>query len=534
MPEVEKIMPTRTILNSPIFQEHKTKRVAAYARVSTDSDEQYTSFEAQVDYYTRYIGNNPDWEFVKVYADEGVSGTSTTKRKGFNEMLTAARHHKFDLLLTKSISRFARNTVDSLNAIRELKELGIDIYFEEQKLNTMNATGELIITILSAIAQEESRNISENVSWGIRKSFSDGKVMLAYKRFLGYEKGKDGKPVIVEEEAEVVRKIYNLFLTGSSCNQIADYLNDHKIPMPSKKTDANGEYLYKWQVSTVRSILRNEKYKGEAILQKSYTKNYLTHEKVVNDGTTIPIYHVRKSHEHIIPIEEWEMVQVEHERRSKLPFKYSGTSIFASKLVCSDCGGYYGQKVWHSNSAYRKTIYQCNHKFKGDKHCNTPTLTEEQIIAAFIESFNKINKEDLADDCLIQSKKLMDVSGLDARILQLTIDADAINALAKEMIEKNKREELNQDEYEKKYKVLQQRAKVIKEELLKLDKQRSIRIASAERIKLFATALQNNQEEMTAFDTKRWTMLLEKATVYPNRTIKFTYYAGYENTVEIK
>ncbi len=227
MPTVTRIEPkhNKVVTEFPL-DEKKLIRAAAYARVSTDSDEQFTSFEAQVSYYTQLIESNPEYTFVKVYADEGVSGTLLKKRKGFNEMLAAARRHEFDLLFTKSLSRFARNTVDSISAIRELKELGIDIYFEEQKLHTINATGELIITILSALAQEESRNISENVKWGIRKSFADGKVSLPYKSFLGYRKGKNGLPEIDEEEAKIVKLIYQMFWEGSSTHQIAVVVNE--------------------------------------------------------------------------------------------------------------------------------------------------------------------------------------------------------------------------------------------------------------------------------------------------------------------
>ena len=216
MPIVTKIEPKHTAVSSFPIREQNKLRAAAYARVSTDSDEQFSSFEAQVNYYTELIASNPEYTFVKVYADEGISGTQLKKRKGFNEMLTAARDHEFDILYTKSLSRFARNTVDSISAIRELKELGIDIYFEEQRLHTINATGELIITILSALAQEESRNISENVKWGIRKSFADGKVSMPYSSFLGYRKGADGRPEIVEEEAKVVKLIYKMFIEGYS------------------------------------------------------------------------------------------------------------------------------------------------------------------------------------------------------------------------------------------------------------------------------------------------------------------------------
>ena len=190
----------------------RKKQVAGYARVSTASDEQFTSYEAQIDYYTQYIKGHSDWEFVRVYSDEGISGTNTKKRDGFNEMISDALAGKIDLIVTKSVSRFARNTVDSLTIVRKLKEKGVEVYFEKENIYTLDSKGELLITIMSSLAQEESRSISENVTWGRRKQFADGKVCLPYGRFLGYEKGPDGLPKIIPEQAETVRYIYDLFM----------------------------------------------------------------------------------------------------------------------------------------------------------------------------------------------------------------------------------------------------------------------------------------------------------------------------------
>lgn len=235
------------------------KRVAAYARVSTNTEEQLTSYEAQVDYYTRYIQSKDEWEYVKVYTDEGISATSTKKRDGFNDMVNDALAGKIDLIITKSVSRFARNTVDTLTTVRKLKEKGVEVYFEKENIYTLDSKGELLITIMSSLAQEESRSISENVTWGQRKRFADGKVSLPYKRFLGYKKGPDGLPVIVEEEAEIVRLIYRLFLYGKSPSFIASMLTDEGILTPGGKAN--------WRPNGVISILTNEKYKGDAILQ---------------------------------------------------------------------------------------------------------------------------------------------------------------------------------------------------------------------------------------------------------------------------
>ena len=287
----------------------KRRRVAAYARVSTDSDEQFTSFEAQVDYYTKYIESNPDWEMVKIYTDEGISGTQTKHRKGFQEMIDDALKGKIDLIITKSVSRFARNTVDSLTTIRELKANNVEVFFEKENIYTFDSKGELLITIMSSLAQEESRSISENVTWGVRKGFSDGKFSIGYKNFLGYEKGEDGRPKIVECEAMIIRTIYRLFLEGLSTYQIADELNKLGYRTPSERIRKDGS-APKWKFSSVLSILKNEKYKGEAILQKTYTTDFLSHSTKKNNGE-LPQYHVKNSHDFIIPPDEWEMVQIQ-------------------------------------------------------------------------------------------------------------------------------------------------------------------------------------------------------------------------------
>ncbi|MEE1037189.1 MAG: recombinase family protein, partial [Oscillospiraceae bacterium] len=272
------------------------RKVAGYARVSTDSEEQLTSYEAQVDYYTRYIRSRPDWQFVNVYTDEGISATNTKRREGFNRMVQDALDGKIDLIVTKSVSRFARNTVDSLTTVRKLKDAGVEVYFEKENIWTLDSKGELLITIMSSLAQEESRSISENVTWGQRKRFADGKVSIPYGHFLGYRKGADGLPEVVPEEAEIVRSIYRMYMEGKSSNAIATYLTKQNIPSPAGKPS--------WQRCTVESILRNEKYKGAALLQKKFTVDFLQKKMKVNEGE-VPQYDVEHSHEAIIAPAEW-------------------------------------------------------------------------------------------------------------------------------------------------------------------------------------------------------------------------------------
>ena len=230
-------IPSTIDLQTHMQIDSKAKRkVAGYARVSTDFEEQQNSYEAQVEYYTSYIKGREDWEFVKVYTDEGISGTSTKHREGFSQMIDDALSGKIDLIITKSVSRFARNTVDSLTTIRKLKAIGVEIYFEKENIYTLDSKGELLVTLMSSLAQEESRSISENVTWGQRRRFAEGKINLPYKHFLGYRKGADGLPEIVPEEAEIVRYIYKSYMTGSTTNAIAKDLTTRKIPTPCGKT----------------------------------------------------------------------------------------------------------------------------------------------------------------------------------------------------------------------------------------------------------------------------------------------------------
>ena len=325
MAKVTTIPATISRFTATPINEKKKRRTAAYARVSTDSEEQLTSYSAQVDYYTNYIKSRDDWEFVSVYTDEGITGTNTKHREGFKRMVADALAGKIDLIVTKSVSRFARNTVDSLTTVRQLKEKGVEIYFEKENIWTLDSKGELLITIMSSLAQEESRSISENCTWGQRKRFADGKVTVPFKRFLGYDRGPDGNLVLNKDEAVIIRRIYSMFLQGMTPHGIAARLTADGIKSPGGKD--------KWNAGAVRSILTNEKYKGDALLQKSYTVDFLTKKKKVNEGE-IPQYYVEGNHEAIIQPEVFELGQQELERRKSSRGRHSGVHLFSGKIRC--------------------------------------------------------------------------------------------------------------------------------------------------------------------------------------------------------
>lgn len=384
MPKVTIIEPAIKKIQTDEKLTPQKLRVAAYARVSTEQDEQESSYEAQVDFYTRCIGNNPDWEFVKVFADRGITGTNTKNREEFNQMIELALNGGIDLILTKSISRFARNTVDTLQTVRKLKAAGVEVIFEKENLHTFDPKCEVMLTIMSSLAQEESRSISENVRWGKRKSMQDGNVYMAYARFLGYRKGADGRPEIVEEEAVIVREIYQMYLDGRSIRDIADSLTKREIPTPSGKTQ--------WSVSTVKSILSNEKYRGDALLQKTYTVDYLTKEVRKNEGE-MRQYLVENSHDPIINPDTFDQVQVLLQQNQRRRAKVRTEHPFAGKIICGNCGEFYGHKVWRIRSTgERYDVWYCNHKYDGAVHCETPYFKETDIQVAFEKAMIKYGK----------------------------------------------------------------------------------------------------------------------------------------------
>ena len=358
----------------------RKRRTAAYARVSTDSEEQLSSYNAQVSYYSGYIKSKPEWEFVEVYTDEGVTGTSTKHRDGFQRMIADALSGRIDLIITKSVSRFARNTVDSLTNIRLLKEHHVEVYFEKENIWTFDSKGEVLLTIMSSLAQEESRSISESVTWGIRKRFADGKICVPYSSLLGYDKGPGGSLVINEDQAAAVRYIFSRFLSGISPGRIAAELTSRGIRTARGKAE--------WSKQGVLGILRNEKYKGDAILQKTYTPDFLTKKAKANHGE-VPKYLIENSHPAIVSREQFDAAQALIAGMGK-DDRHGGGQPFSGMVRCGSCGSLFGPKVWHSNDRYRTTIWQCIHKFSNEVKCTTPHLSEDALEDAYLDAANQL------------------------------------------------------------------------------------------------------------------------------------------------
>lgn len=421
-------------------------RVAAYCRVSTDDEEQLTSYEAQKNYYTDKIMTNKEWTMAGIFADEGITGTSARKRPEFLRMIRQCKQGKIDIVLTKSISRFARNTVDCLNYVRALKELGIAVIFEKENMNTLEIDSEILITMLGAFAQSESESISANVRWGIRQAMKEGKATIQYKYLYGYRKGDDGKPEIIPDQAEVVRKIYDLFLSGTPVRGIQEYLNANSVP------NINGEP--KWARSAIDSILTNEKYCGDVLLQKTYIDDCIN-KKVKKNTGQLPMYLVQNHHKGIISRETFDAAQAELARRSagKSPSKknaptgrsrYSSKYALSDRLYCGECGTRYQRCTWRNRDGSKRIVWRCVSRVDyGNKYChNSPTLDEEPLHRAILAAINSAVKD--KDNIVYNLKTAMEkelapvagqqlsLSEIDNQLEQLNAEFGKVLAVASE------------------------------------------------------------------------------------------------------
>lgn len=521
MGEVTIIPASKNLHTTQDLMRPEKRRTAAYARVSTDSEEQLTSYEAQVDYYTKYIQERSDWVFAGIYTDEGISAVSTKRREGFKKMIEDALAGKLDLIVTKSVSRFARNTVDSLTTVRKLKDKGIEVYFEKENIYTFDSKGELMITILSSLAQEESRSISENVRWGHRKRFADGKVLIPYKHFLGYEKGDDDLPRIVESEAKIVRLIYRLFMEGMTTSAIAKHLKAKGILSPGGKEQ--------WQVATIKSILTNEKYKGEALLQKRFTVDFLTKKIKDNEGE-VPQYYVQNSHPAIIEPDEFDVVQVELERRRKLGRPGACHSPMSTKLVCGDCGGFFGSKVWGSNTKYRKVIWRCNEKYNGDQKCTTPHVLEEDVKQKFMDAFNSMlgYRDELNDNCRLAQRTLCDCTGIKVELDNLHQELEVITELARKNIYENAHGVMSQEEWNEKNAGYQERHRKAVERITTLESMNREKQHKSKILESFIRILAAQKTTLTSFDERLWAMVVERVVISPEGQMIFQFKDGTE------
>jgi DNA invertase Pin-like site-specific DNA recombinase len=498
------------------------RRVAGYARVSTDSDDQYASYEAQVDHYTSMIKANAEWEFVGIYTDEGISGTSTNRREGFKRMLDDALAGKIDLIVTKSVSRFARNTVDSLQTIRKLKEHKVEVYFEKESIKTFDSKGELLITIMSSLAQEESRSISENVKWGRRKRFADGQVTVCYTRFLGYDKGPDGNLVVNVEQAKLVRYIFSLFLQGLTFHGIAKRMKSEG----HKTGTGNSE----WYASAVKHILTNVKYKGDALLQKYYIADFLTKKPIVNKGE-VPQYYVEKNHEAIITPEIFDLVQKEIEYRAQHVETRNGTHVFSGRIRCGVCGGLFGPKVWHSKSKYRKIVWQCNEKYADRHHkCSSPHLYEDALQDLFVQAVNSIisRKDEIIGNFGKITEDIFDTSADEAQLEAAKAERLGIVSRMEQLNTENASTAMDQQTYQSRFDQLSNQYSEINEQLTALEGAIRERKSRKTKTELFLKALRKQERLVTEFTDNLWHSLADHAVVNGKEDVRFIFKNGME------
>lgn len=377
---------TKRVGTLKVDAEEKPKlRVAAYCRVSTDSDEQASSYEVQVEHYANFINSNSEWELAGIYADDGISGTSTKNREEFNRLIQDCMENKVDRIITKSISRFARNTLDCLKYIRQLKEKNIPVFFEKENIDTMDSKGEIMLTIMASLAQQESQSLSQNVKLGLQYRYQQGEITINHNRFLGYTKDEDGHLIIEPAEAEVVKRIFKEYLEGSSLIQIARNLETDRI--------LTGAGNKNWAGTTVKGILVNEKYMGDALLAKTHTVDFLTKKRVKNNGI-VPQYYVENSHEPIIPKTLFLQVQEEITRRANLKNK-KGSVTYSSKYAlsgityCGKCGEIYRRLHWN-NRGKKSIVWRCYSRLDKTKDCDARTILEEDLKQVVVDGINRV------------------------------------------------------------------------------------------------------------------------------------------------
>ena len=378
----------------PIAEQEAMKRklqVAAYCRVSTEEEEQQSSYEAQCSYYTDKIMTNPEWTMAGIFADEGITGTSTKKRDDFNRMIRKCKKGKINLILTKSISRFARNTLDTINYTRMLRAMGIGIYFEKENINTLDMDSEMLITMLGAFAQAESESISRNVAWGKRKAIQAGKVYVNFNRLYGYYLKDDGTPEINTEQAEAVKFMFARYMAGDSTRIIASKLDQAGVPTPSGKSV--------WEAATIKAMLKNEKYCGDVLAQKTF-KDSVIGGKIQKNTGQLPQVLVQNNHPAIISRELYYEVQEEMKRRTaaKCPStksstgrtRYSSKYALSERLVCGECGTLYRRCTWNIRGN-KKIVWRCVSRLDhGTKYCKqSPTMEETALQTAIMDAINR-------------------------------------------------------------------------------------------------------------------------------------------------
>ena len=510
-----------SINRSPDEPQSERLRVAAYCRVSTELDEQANSYETQVSHYKELIQKDPSWDFAGIFADDGISGTNTKKRDQFNKMIKACKAGKIDLIVTKSISRFARNTIDCLKYIRDLKAINVAIFFEKENINTMDAKGEVLITIMASLAQQESESLSQNVKLGLQYRYQQGKVLINHNHFLSYTKDKDGNLVIEPEEAKTVKRIFYSYLQGMTMKQIAESLKADGVLTGGRKTN--------WHSSGIALILKNEKHMGDALLQKTYTVDFLTKKRVKNNGI-MPQYYVENDHPAIIPKSVFMQVQSLIRRRHngittkngkhrRINSKY----CFSQRIYCGKCGDIFQRNMWYN--PVKVAVWRCASRIKRSKkgrRCMIRNIKEPLLKTATLDAINQlIESHELADKQIkanimkiVRNSKGPTIEELDKRLeeaqlklIQAANQHQNCNDLTQQVMELREQ----------------------KEKVQKIESENQVKLHNVDQVSDFVDEHQHGLQE---FDPQLVRRLIEKITIF-QRCMEFTFKDGEMSKVKM-
>lgn len=513
--------------------QHRQKRVAAYCRVSTDSEEQLTSYTNQMKVYTEMIASNKEWEFAGLYADEGISGTRADKRPQFQKMIDDCHKGKIDMIITKSVSRFARNTVDCLDYVRSLKEIGVGIYFEEQNIDTLKSDSELYLVIYAGFAQSESESISKNITWTHRKNFEEGKVIFSYNRMLGYKKGEDGNPEIVPAEAAIVERVFDMYLSGKSTYEISDILQGENIKIPGKKITFNK--------STIARMLKNEKYCGDAILQKTVTLDPISKRRKPNEGEA-PMWLVENSHPAIVTREKFNKVQEETARRKTLLPQSRKSALTASGkyskyaltevMMCGECGSRYKRVTWNIRGK-RRIVWRCMSRLDyGKKYCTESITVDEQALQrAIVRALNQFNIEDESTYLMLMKSTIGEAIGINGGSDEIDLLERRIDALNKRMLDLvtlSVQEDNDAEDYEDDFKNISAQIEQLSKRITAIRENEGEDGELQARIKEIQDTIDKGKENKDTYDDSIVRQMVECIKVYHDGRLQIILGGGYE------
>lgn len=520
-------------------QQHRQKRVAAYCRVSTNSEEQLNSYENQKKTYTESIGKNPEWELVGIYADEGKSGTRAEKRPDFQRLIKDCLAGKIDIIVTKSVSRFARNALECLDFVRMLKSHGVGVIFEEQNINTLTTESELYLIIYAGFAQSESESISKNITWTFRKNFQEGKASFMYKKLLGYKKGEDGKPEIVPHEAIIVERIFNMFLAGMPISDISLKLQGENIAIPGKD--------FKFSRTMIISILRNERYCGDCILQKTVTLDCIEKKRIRNDGIVAPMYIVENNHPPIVSREIFNKTQEELSRRNaKTPQSQKNAITMTGKyskyaltevLKCAECGSRFKRVIWN-NRGKRKVVWRCVSRLDyGTKFCKDSISVEESVLhEAIVRVLKRFNIEDETTYITMMKATIGDAIGLNGGSDEIDLLERRIETLNQKMLQIVTESVQNGEDiesHEEEFKEMSENIEQLKARIKAIRESESSDVDLQDRLKRIQDTIDYREAHQDIYDDSIVRQMIECIKVHHDGKITVIFGGGKEMTEEL-